>query len=230
MNDDITVILTIWKRNNLEEQLERIYAQTADISDVYIYQNESHIDIYPLKEKYNFKHIHSKDFNFKFHGRFTLPLLFDTKYTVIFDDDTMPNIEWLDHCRKLCEEKNCIVGANCRNYRRTGYDCGTNNKEHIKCDIVGHCWFFKTEWVHYMWREKPPTYDNGEDIHLCATCKIHGNIDTYFPSQDRLEVLGDSNQALGCDEHATWKKAGHTDQRWGLYEYWIEKGWEITKC
>ena len=71
----INVILTVWKRNNLEEQLEMISKQTADISDVYVYQNESHFDISHLKSKYNFKHVHSKDMNFKFHGRFTLPLL-----------------------------------------------------------------------------------------------------------------------------------------------------------
>ena len=92
----ISVILTVWKRDNLEEQLQAIKNQTADVSDIYVYQNESHVDIEYLKEKYEFKHIHSKDFNFKFHGRFTLPLLFDTEYTAIFDDDTVPNKKWLD--------------------------------------------------------------------------------------------------------------------------------------
>lgn len=227
---DISVILTVYKRDNLEKQLERIYNQTVNIPDTYVYQNESHIDISPLKEKYDFKHIHSKDHNFKFHGRFTLPLLFNTKYTAIFDDDTVPNIGWLDHCKKLCEEKNCIVGANCRNYRGTGYDCNANNKDHIKCDIVGHCWFFKTEWAHYMWREKPSTYDNGEDIHFCATCKIYGNIDAYFPSQDRPEVLGDTQQNLGMDDHASYKKPNHNKDRFAIYDYWINKGWDINKC
>ena len=37
----INVILTVWKRDNLEEQLEAISKQTANISDVYVYQNES---------------------------------------------------------------------------------------------------------------------------------------------------------------------------------------------
>ena len=226
--NDISVILTVWKRNNLEHQLKSIYNQTANVADVYVYQNESHVDISGLKEKYNFKHVHSKDTNFKFHGRFTLPLLFNTKYTAIFDDDTIPGPKWLEHCEELCEEKNCIVGANGRNYKKKGYDCGGGNNYAIKCDVVGHCWFFKTEWVHYMWRDKPPTYDNGEDIHLCATCKIHGNIDSYFPSQpnDRLEVWGDTEQYLGQDDHAQYKKLDHTDLRWSLYEYWIQKGWK----
>ena len=229
--DDISVVLTVWKRNNLEKQLKSIYNQTANISNIYVYQNESHIDISNLKEKYNFNHIHSKDVNFKFHGRFTLPLLFNTKYTAIFDDDTIPRARWLEHCVELCEEKDCIVGANCRNYNRTGHNCGEGNNHPIKCDIVGHCWFFKTEWVHYMWREKPPTYDNGEDIHFCSTCKIYGDIDTYFPSQPHgePEVWGDTEQYLGTDDHATYKKQNHDDFRWSLYEYWIEKGWDASR-
>ena len=45
----ISVILTVWKRDNLEEQLQAIKNQTADVSDIYVYQNESHVDIEYLK-------------------------------------------------------------------------------------------------------------------------------------------------------------------------------------
>ena len=229
----ISVILTVWKRDNLEEQLQAIKNQTADVSDIYVYQNESHVDIEYLKEKYDFKHIHSKDFNFKFHGRFTLPLLFNTEYTAIFDDDTIPNKKWLEHCRDLCFKNRCIVGANCRN--QNGFGCGLCkgkfNPEPIRCDIVGPCWFFKTEWIHYMWKENPPTYDNGEDIHFCASCKIHGGIDSYLPSQtqDNPDAWGDTKSVLGIDEYATWRKTDHNDLRNDLYDYWIGKGWETIQ-
>ena len=225
-----SVIITVWKRNNLEEQLEAIQNQTADIDQIYIYQNESHVDIDHLKEKYDFNHIHSKDVNFKFHGRFTLPLLFKTEYTAIFDDDTIPNPNWLTHCIELCEEKNCIVGANCRN--RDGFGCGLCdgkfNYHPMKCDIVGHCWFFKTKWIHYMWREPAPTFENGEDIHFCASCKIHGGIDAYLPPQiyEEQDKWGDIKSNLGVDEHATWRKSNHNRLRNSLYDYWIDKGWE----
>tara|TARA_R100001143_G_C3319019_1_gene113816 strand:- start:142 stop:849 length:708 start_codon:yes stop_codon:yes gene_type:complete len=228
--NNVSVILTVWKRDTLEKQLIAINNQTANIDSIYVYQNESHIDIEHLKGKYTFKHIHSKDVNFKFHGRFTLPLLFDTKYTAIFDDDTIPNKKWLEHCINVCEAKNCIVGANGRKYHDTHFDPSHGNDSDVKCDIVGHCWFFKTEWVHYMWREKPPTYDNGEDIHFCATCKIYGNIDSYFPSQpmNNFDVWGDTQLHLGIDQHATWRKQHHDDVRYSLYEYWMKKGWEIN--
>ena len=221
MNDKITVILTVWKRNNLEEQLEAIYDQTADLSDVYVYQNESHVDISSLQKKYKFKHVHSKDMNFKFHGRFTLPLLFESKYTAIFDDEN------------LCDQKNCIVGANCRNYNGKG-SCGLCDGiltlEPVKCDIVGHCWFFKTEWIHHMWREKAFTFENGEDIHFCAACQVYGGIDSYIPTQTQVDIdnWGDTKPMLGTDEIATWRKPEHNSTRDQLYKYWITKGWKTN--
>jgi hypothetical protein len=221
----INVILTVWKRNNLEEQLKAIDAQTASVSDVYVYQNESHVDISDLQEKYHFHHVHSKDVNFKFHGRFTLPLLFTSEYTAIFDDDTIPNSKWLEHCVATSRAKNCIVGGNGRNYSGVNECncCGSSGEKRV--DIVGHCWFFRTEWIHYMWRESPPTFDNGEDIHFCASCKIHGGIDSYFPDQSDPETWGDTKQVLGMDDHASYKRKSHTDTRTQLYEYWMKKGW-----
>lgn len=230
--NDISVILTVWKRRHLERQLKSIYNQTADISNIYVYQNESHVDISSLHEKYKFNHIHSKDVNFKFHGRFTLPLLFNTKYTAIFDDDTIPNKKWLEYCVSVCEEKNGIIGANGRNYSKNPL-CrgpGDNTHEHTKCDIVGHCWFFKTDWIHYMWKENPPTYDNGEDIHFCAACKMHGNIDAYYPAQpnDNREIWGDTAGELHVDAVATCMTANHNSIRNDLYKYWIDKGWKVN--
>ena len=222
----INVILTVWKRNNLEEQLEAISKQTADISEVYVYQNESHVDISHLKSKYNFNHVHSKDMNFKFHGRFTLPLLFTSEYTVIFDDDTIPNVGWLKHCLEVSKKRNCIVGGNGRNYSGIGdRDC-CGGHEDVAVDIVGHCWFFKTEWIHHMWRDPVVTFDNGEDIQLCASAKVYGDIDSYFPSQSSPEIWGDiKQQQLGVDEHASFKRGGHTETRQKLYEHWMRKGW-----
>ncbi len=228
---DMNVILTVWKRNNLEEQLEAINNQTANVKDIYVYQNESHVNIDHLKSRYAFKHIHAKNMNFKFHGRFTLPLLFTTKYTAIFDDDTIPNRGWLNHCKKLCDEKNCIVGANCRNMKGGGCGLcdGMFNSEPVKCDIVGHCWFFKTDWIHHMWREKAPTFDNGEDIHFCASCKIYGGVDSYLPTQTQEEPdnWGDTNTSLGADTYATWRKRSHNSTRDQLYRYRMDKGWGI---
>ena len=54
--------------------------------------------------------VQSKHRNYKFHGRFALAVLFDTEYTVVFDDDTIPQPKWLEVSTSLSGQKNAIVG------------------------------------------------------------------------------------------------------------------------
>ena len=52
--------------------------------------------------------------------------------------------------------------------------CGwpSHNPEVTEVDLVGHAWFFKREWLRYLWQEKPTTWDNGEDIQFAFMAKI----------------------------------------------------------
>jgi hypothetical protein len=236
--NDITVILTVWKRNNLAEQLDRIVNQTKKADRIIIYQNENHLNIdFPeaLKKEYNIQIIQSKDFNFKFHGRFTIPLLLDTEYCAIFDDDTMPNENWLQNCLETSKRLNCIVGANGRTVAKEGYYIGTGDgnavEQETKVDFVGHCWFFKTEWIRNMWRDKHFSYENGEDIHLAASCKVYQDIDCYVPRMPMKDqsLWGDTKPVLGTDEHASYKKNNHTETRNNIIKAWVEKGWKLTQ-
>ena len=65
----LLVILTQYKRNHLEKQLVQMGKQTIKPDYLVVFQNESHIDISGLKEKYKFIHIKS-DYNTKYFGRF----------------------------------------------------------------------------------------------------------------------------------------------------------------
>jgi hypothetical protein len=99
LKDEITVILTVWKRDYLKHQIPLILKQTKKPHQVWIYQNESHLDIPDnIRKQLNISLIQSKDINFKFHGRFTLPLLCNTEYIALFDDDSMPGEQWLENC------------------------------------------------------------------------------------------------------------------------------------
>ncbi len=40
-----------------------------------------------------------------------MPLLLDTEYTVIFDDDTIPQPGWIEHAIGSSKQYNAIVGA-----------------------------------------------------------------------------------------------------------------------
>ena len=224
----ITVVLTVWKRDNFVEQLEAIKNQTADIDRIVVYQNENHIDLSQYQDG-SWDHVQSST-NSKYHGRFTLPLLFESEYTAVFDDDTIPAPKWLEHCVNTSKKLNCICGANGRNRSNkgsVGICDGFANPVPVKADIVGHCWFFKTEWIHYMWKEPTVSFSTGEDIQLCASAQIFGDIFSYVPSQphDQPEVWGDTNPMLGSDEHASWKLPHHNPDREKLYEHYSKLGW-----
>ena len=241
LENEITVILSVWKRGHLEKQLHHILSQTKKPYQIWIYQNESHfnIEIPPeAKKKYNISIIQSKDMNFKFHARFALPLLCDTEYVAIFDDDTMPGQRWLENCVDTSRRNDCIVLARGltvkEGYENQKEQClvatgdGRPIEKEMEVDLGGHCWFFKAEWCKYMWRDRPCTWDNGEDIHFSAACKIYGGVRSFVPvmPQNDQSLWGDLEQHLGADEHATWRQEDHSVLRGDTVKYWVDKGWK----
>lgn len=229
----VDVILTAWKRPHLlVEQLKRIEAQSENINRLIIWQNEQHFVIpNDLRKKYDFDIILSSR-NLKFHGRFTLPLVLDSEYVAIFDDDTMPNKDWLTHARTWCDKENAIIGANGRHVGRSipcGLCDGHYNDEAMYPDIVGHCWFVRREWIPLMWKHRPPHFENGEDIHLAASLNIELGIKCCLPPQPKSQpiVWADTTPGVGDDPVAQHKNKEHRKQRADLYQFWKEKGWKI---
>jgi hypothetical protein len=239
LKDEITVILTVWKRDYLKHQIPLILKQTKKPYQVWIYQNESHLNIPDdIRKQLNISLIQSKDINFKFHGRFTLPLLCNTEYIALFDDDSMPGEQWLENCLATSKRHNCIVGANGRILKddflqsdvesSVGLGDGAPINEEMEVDFNGHCWFFKTEWCKYIWYDRPKTWNNGEDIHFAAACQIHGGIKSYIPRMpagDRKE-WGDIEPRFGHDEYATWRNPDHSYLRSEIMKHWYKKGWK----
>ena len=241
IKDEITVILTVWKRPHLEKQLNAVLKQTKKPYQVWIYQNESHFDIEvdeEYKKAFNISIIQSKDINFKFHGRFALPLLADTEYSVVFDDDTIPGHRWLENCLDTSKRNNCAVvtrGLVIENgFEDQQEQCiraigdGRPVEEEMEVDLGGHSWFFKTDWCKYMWRDRPFTWDNGEDIHFSAACQIYGGIKCFVPKMPANDksLWGDLELQLGADLHATWRLSDHSVLRGSTVKYWYEKGWQ----
>ena len=86
--------------------------------------------------------------------------------------------------------------------------CGwpTQNEDRTRVDLVGHAWFFKRDWLQFLWREKPFTWDNGEDIQFSYLAQKYGGINTFcppHPSNDK-ELHGSTRgNELGIDSKAT---------------------------
>jgi len=227
-NNKLLVVLTQYKRNHLEKQLQQINNQTIKPDYIVVFQNENHIDISDLKEKYKFIHIKS-DYNTKYFGRFASCFTFPVDICMVLDDDIIPGHNCLKNYMEQCIELNSIIGGNGRigmnnkNKHNLKHppDVGIRNTSTL-VDFVGHLWCFKKEWLHYMFTIKPFTYDTGEDMHLCFSSKVLGNINSYTAKQCSPNDMCDiSNNNLATDQYSSYKVTNHL-LRSNVEKYFIE--------
>ena len=117
-----TVILTVWKRNHLQEQLLALASQTQAPAEVWIYQCSRHVDVARILSAHaragrrrghrvlKIKHIRS-DVNLKYFGRFSLAQYCTTGYVWILDDDVIPSACWLETSRRHCDRFDAIISS-----------------------------------------------------------------------------------------------------------------------
>lgn len=206
----LLVVLTQYKRNHLEKQLESISKQTIKPDYLVVLQNENHVDITHLKKEYNFIHIYS-DYNTKFFGRFSNCFVYPVDICMVLDDDIIPGKNCFKNYMEQCINLNSIIGGNGRigyyntfKFKNPG-DYGIRKKNTL-IDFVGHIWCFKKEWLYYMFAIKPFTYDTGEDMHLCYSSKVLGNINSYIAKQINVDDSCDiTNNRLANDKFSSYK-------------------------
>lgn len=122
--NDISVIMSQYKRNHSEEQLAAILTQTIPVTTIYIYQNENHLRVdfihnvarefcmdLSLQRCPTVKFLQNKEVNFPYHGRFTIPLLLSTEFVFIIDDDIVPGSRYLENCLRVTIRYNAVCGA-----------------------------------------------------------------------------------------------------------------------
>lgn len=241
---DITVILNAYRRPyNLKMQIDSLRNQTVAPKQIWLWVN-SHED----NEDFDFKsldvdRVFHNDYNWKFYGRFAAALLADTEYLALFDDDTVPGSKWLENCTNTMQTHEGILGSAGVTLNDIYYikhdRCGwpTQNTEVTEVDLVGHAWFFKREWLKYLWQEKPTTWHNGEDIQFAFMAKIHGGIKTYCPphppddKQMHGSILGNE---LGIDAKATStnQAVSHRQffaERDTCVQAGLRKGWQTVR-
>lgn len=242
--ESITVILNCYRRPyNLKMQVDAIRAQSVKPVQIWLWINyhEDNKDFDP--KTLGVDRVFNNDFNWKFYGRFAAALLADTEYIAIYDDDTIPGKRWHENCLKTMETHEGILGSAgiiLKSDRYVHHDrCGwpTQNSEITEVDLVGHSWFFKREWLRYLWQEKPVTWDNGEDIQFAFMAKVYGGIPTYcpaHPSDDRDfhgSILGNE---LGIDNKATSTNSAVSHQQFfserdRCVQTGLAKGWQTVR-
>lgn len=226
----IGLIITVWKRNNLELQIKQILKQTLRPDYVVVFQNENHINVDNIVKKYNCIHVKSS-YNTKYFGRFSYMFNLPVDICIVMDDDIIPNINCIKNYSNLCINHNSIIGGNGRySFSNPNYNILKTKtpKEGLRklqlVDFVGHLWCFKKEWLHYMFSIKPYTYDTGEDMHLCFSCKLLGNINSYVGQHNCIEDNYDnSNGSLGDDAVACFKVTS-PELRKNVEKYFLDKG------
>lgn len=242
---DLTVVLTVWKRNHLEEQLAALAAQTVQPGAIWVIQYGEHVPTDEVLKKHPAVHRIHSTLNLKYFGRFSVALHADTRYTWVLDDDIIPSPAWVETCIRTCEMRNAIVCSNGRiippgdyapemvkgdDYLGTYFigdspslDLMNLCQEDTIVDFGCSSYFFKTEWLRYFWQIWPHTFQTGEDMHLSASCKILGNVATVVPRQHSARDSGNVTPAYSCDQHASWRKAGFVDKRSYVLKYLVEE-------
>ena len=188
LSGKITVILTVYQRNYLYEQLIAACTQTLVPYEIIVFQNEQRRDIMSIvaQIKLQFKsiiiNVITTTKNLKFHGRFLLPFVIETDYTSIWDDDIIPGPRWLERAVNTSRVLNdSLVGANGRNVHRISHFDTIQKSVGDSCpvaetqvDFVGHSWTFPTDMIRILWEFEWLTFETGEDMQFAFALQKYG--------------------------------------------------------
>ena len=189
----------------------------------------------PVELKHNVTIIESTE-NFGVWARFTCGLLVKSEYICVFDDDTIPGKFWFESCMHTMKTHCGLLGTIGLRFLkgdeyihepRIGWHGPNNTVEQV--DIVGHAWFFRQEWTHYLF-ECLPDYKSmflvGEDIGFSYVLQKHG-INTYVPPHPlgNIEMWGSHPQfaMLYGTEHVAISMQSDTDFN-RILKYYIDLG------
>jgi hypothetical protein len=239
----ISVILNVYKRpHTLEKQIQAIKNQSIPIKseNIHVWYNKSDIlQHFPIDKDIR---TYACNWNTKFFGRFTIPLFLQTPYIAMFDDDIMPQRDWLKNCLDTIRnpETDGILGGSgvilqeksYSPYEKVGWN-GIHSDKVKQVDLVGHAFFFRQEWAKLIWYEKPYTFDNGEDITFSYLAQKYGKINTFVPPhpENNKELWCtdyENGSEIGSDINASWRISNHLDIRNEICVYCINNGWKTV--
>jgi hypothetical protein len=239
---DVTVILNCYRRPEyLQEQIDAIKNQTMKPKEIWIWVNDHKDNEGVDFSSLGVDRVFRNDYNWKFYGRFAGALLASTDFIAMFDDDTIPGTHWLENCFSTFSSHEGILGGAgviLKDDKYFGHDrfgWSSQNNEVVEVDLVGHAWFFKTEWLQYLWKERPYMWDNGEDIQFSYLAQKYGKIKTYCPPHPSNNLKLHSSlkgYKLGVDSKATSATKNHSifyKQRNDCVKNAIDNGWQTVK-
>lgn len=235
----ITAILTVWKRNHLEEQICALLNQTLPPDFIWVQQTQHHVDVTDTINKYrsNVKYTYWEN-NPGVFGRFESVKDVHTSHVYIIDDDIIPGKGFIEKALNTCIHRNAIISPHGRllntETNQTEVFVGDGDKfQHSFCtsdtevDFGNNSWFFRVEWIHHFLAYSPLYRKNGEDIHLSASCRLLGDIPTYVPKQIIPYESGNTKRIYSADEFALHIKSNFSLERVNTVNRFREQGWSL---
>ena len=203
---DIVIVLTVWKRNNLERQLFQIKNQSIlknKKSNIIIYQNSNHVYVKDIINKWKKSEMFSEKVDISFiqspietgyFGRFIIPLtssVCDNSYFIICDDDVIWGKRYFENMIRVVNEGS-LATRNGRIIRENFMEKIIPSKgfksniqvcynEDIEYDFGGHIWAGRISWLRKAWSHIPISIENSEDFWISAALKSFYNISTKTP-------------------------------------------------
>lgn len=208
LSDEYVIVLTVWKRQTLEMQLQMLQAQSVlkrhgTVMHVIIFHNGNHIDVRQTWSAgqtagMRIQYVHSLAHT-GYYGRFVAPLLSITRaqdpYWFVFDDDVIFGDRYLENCKRVVDG-----GALCTRNGRFVSRSGDGWEENLGCsprgwqegmqvtwdndvvyDFGGHIWAGRMSWLRTAWNNPPPTLENLEDYWISAVLQAQHGIPTKRP-------------------------------------------------
>lgn len=237
----ITVVLNGYKRGkHLQRQIDAINKQTIKPKEILLWQNAGG----EIQEEVGGQTVWAScNKNFGVWARFAYALNARTEYVCVFDDDTMPGPKWFENCMETMKIHEGLLGTVGLLFTtkdsywpilRPGWP--TPNNCTVQCDFVGHCWFFKREWLSAFWRELPSLDQSmivGEDMHFSAMLQKYLGVNTYVPphplnDQELWGSLPETAWGIGTDENAISIDLGNIDLMTEQMKKYREGGWKFV--
>ena len=114
-SDAITAILTVWKRNHLEEQLQALFQQTVCPDQIWVLHSKYYVDVDAIIRKYKdrIRYMRWDDCPGVF-GRFEIVTRIETPFVYIADDDIIPGKQFLERALEACKRMLAIISPHGR--------------------------------------------------------------------------------------------------------------------
>ena len=204
---ELVVVLTVWKRNNLDRQLMQVKRQSIlkeKKTNIIVFQNCNHTDINVIIKKWKQPDKFNKNVKLSvikspietgYFGRFISPLtssMNNDTYFIICDDDVIWGDRYFENMLRLVDEgylatrNGRIIGKNYHELIPASKQIFKNNNqvcfnEDIEYDFGGHIWAGRISWLRKAWTHIPISLENCEDFWLSAVLKTFYNISTKSP-------------------------------------------------